>query len=59
MLNSCKMFEKAVWCIPYFSVAFFLSLKQNFIAYRSPKISSRLDCIFEIPHLWHSGFSRV
>ena len=26
---------KAVWSVPYFSVAFFPSLKQNFIAYRS------------------------
>ena len=36
---------KAVWSIPYVSVAFFPSLKQNFIAYRSSKVS---DCIFEI-----------
>ena len=27
--------RKAVWSIPYVSVAFFPSLKQNFIAYRS------------------------
>ena len=39
---------KAVWSIPYVSVAFFPSLKQNFIAYRSFKVSSRPDCIFEI-----------
>ena len=38
------------------SVAFFLSLKHNFIAYRS---SSRPDCFFEIHQLWQSGFSRV
>ena len=50
---------KAVWSIPYVSVAFFLSLKQNFIVYRSSKVSSFLDCIFEIPQLWQSGFSRV
>ena len=50
---------KAVWSIPYVSVAFFSSLKQNFIAYRSSKVSSRPDCIFEIPQLWQSGFSRV
>ena len=37
-------------------MAFFLSLKQNFIAYCS---SSRPDCIFEIHQLWQSGFSRV
>ena len=50
---------KAVWSIPYVSVAFFPSLKQNFIAYRSSKVSSRPDCIFEFPQLWQSGFSRV
>ena len=38
------------------SMAFFPSLKLNFIAYRS---SSRPDCIFEIHQLWQSGFSRV
>ena len=51
--------RKAVWSIPYVSVAFFPSLKQNFIAYRSSKVSSRPDCIFEIHQLWQSGFSRV
>ena len=52
--------RKAVWSIPYVSVASFLpSLKQNFIAYRSSKVSSRLECIFEIHQLWQSGFSRV
>ena len=50
---------KAVWSIPYVSVAFFPSLKLNFIAYRSSKVSSRPDCIFEINQLWQSGFSRV
>ena len=50
---------KAVWRIPYVSVAFFPSLKHNFIAYRSSKESSRPDCIFEIHQLWQSGFSRV
>ena len=49
----------AVWSIPYVSVAFFPSLKQNFIAYRSSKVSSRSDCIFEIHQLWQSGFSKV
>ena len=48
--------RKAVWSIPYVSVAFFPSLKQNFIANRSSKVSSRPDCIFEIPQLWPSGF---
>ena len=50
---------KAVWNIPYVSVAFCLSLKQNFIAYRSSKVSSHPDCIFEIHQLWQLGFSRV
>ena len=50
---------KAVWSIPYVSVAFFPSLKQNFIAYRSSKVSSRPDWIFEIHQLWQSGLSRV
>ena len=41
---------KAVWSIPYVSVAaFFPSLKQNFIAYRSSKVSSRPDCILKFP----------
>ena len=39
--------------------SFFPSLKHNFIAYRSSKVSSRPDCIFEIHQLWQSGFSRV
>ena len=47
---------KAVWSIPYVSVAFFLSLQHNFIAYRSSQV---LDCIFEVHQLWQSGFSRV
>ena len=38
---------KEVWSIPYVSMSYFPSLKQNFIAYRSSKVSSRLDCIFE------------
>ena len=59
MLDSCKMFQKAVWNIPYVSVAFSPSLKQNFIAYRSSKMSSRSDCIFEIHQLRQSEFSMV
>ena len=51
--------RKAVWSIPYISVAFFPSLEQNFIAYRFSKVSWRPDCIFEIHQLWQSGFSRV
>ena len=31
--------RKAVWSIPYVSVAFFPSLKHNFIAYCSSKVS--------------------
>ena len=38
---------KALWSIPYVSLA-----KQNFIAYRSFKVSSRPDYIFEIHQLW-------
>ena len=34
----------------------FPSLKQNFIAFRSSKVS---DCIFVIHQLWQSGFCRV
>ena len=48
--------RKAIWRIPYVSVEFFSSLKQNSIAYRSSNV---LDCIFEIHQLWQSGFSRV
>ena len=40
-------------------MAFFPSLKQNFISYRSSKVSSHPDCIFEIHQLWQWGFSRV
>ena len=50
---------KAVWSIPFISVAFFPSLKQNLTAYCSSKVFSRPDCIFEIHQLWQSGFSRV
>ena len=51
--------RKAIWSIPFVSEAFFLSLKQNFIAYCSSKVSLRPDCIFEIHQLWQSGFRRV
>ena len=51
--------SKAVWSIPYVSVAPFPSLKQNFIVYCSSKVSSRPDFIFENHQLWKSGFSRV
>ena len=39
--------RKAVWSSPYVSVAFLPSLKQNFIAYRSSKMSSCPDCILK------------
>ena len=51
--------RKAVWSIPYVSMASFPSLKENFIAYRSSKVSSRPDYIFEIHQLRQSGFGRV
>ena len=51
--------RKAVWSIPYVSVAFFPNLEQIFMAYRSCKVSSHPDCIFGIHQLWQSGFSRV
>ena len=50
---------KSVWTIPYVSVAFFPSLKRIFFAYRSSKVSSRADFIFEIHHLWQSDFSMM
>ena len=51
---------KAVWSIPYVSMAaFFSSLKQDFIAYHSSEVSSRPDCIFDIHQLCQSGFSMV
>ena len=37
----------------------FSKLKQNFIEYRSSKVSTRPDCIFEIYQMWQSGFSRM
>ena len=40
--------RKAVWSIPYVSVAAsFPSLKQNYIAYRSSKVSSCPDSILK------------
>ena len=45
--------------IRFCGIIFFPSLKQNFIAYRSSKVSSRPDCIFEVYQLWQSGFSRM
>ena len=53
----CKMLQKAVWSILYVSVAFFSSLKQNFITYHSSKVS---DCnILKFTSCDNLGFSRV
>ena len=60
MLDSCKMLQKQSEAFhTLFLWYFFPSLKYNFIVYRSSKVSSRPDCIFEIHQLWQSGFSRV
>ena len=57
MLDSYKMLQKQSEAFHAFYVAsFFPSLKENFIAYRSSKLS---HCIFEIHLLWQSGFIRV
>ena len=55
-LDSCKMVENQSEAFYTFPLRFPPSLKQNFIAYHSSKLS---DCIFEIHQLWQSGFSRV
>ena len=59
MLDSCKMVKKQSEAFHTFLWHFFPSLKQNFIAYFSSKVSSRPDYIFEIHQLWQLGFSRV
>ena len=56
MLDSCKMLQRQSEAFHTFLWHFVPSLKQNFMAYRSSKVS---DCIFEIHQLWQSGFSRV
>ena len=43
---------KAYWSIPYVSVAFFPRLKQNFIAYRSSKVT---DCILNFPSSYNQA----
>ena len=43
----CSIHARFSKSIPYVSVAFFPSLKQNSIAYRSSNVSSRPDYIFE------------
>ena len=50
---------KAVWSIPYVSVAFFPSLEERYAIKFCFKVSSRPDYIFEIHQLWQSGFSRL
>ena len=57
--NWCSIYARWLKSSLKHSIRFcsiFPSLKQNFIAYRSSKVS---DCIFEIHQLWQSGFSRV
>ena len=56
MLDSSNMLQKQSEAFPTFLWHFFPSLKQNFITYRSSKVS---DCIFEIHQLWQSDFSSV
>ena len=56
ILDSCKMLQKQSETFHTFLWHFFSSLKHNFIAYRSYKVS---DCIFETYQLWQSGFSMV
>ena len=59
MLDSCKMVQKQSEAFHTFLWHFPPSLKQNFIAYRSSKVSPRPDCILKIHQLWQSVFSRV
>ena len=56
MLDLCKMVQKQSEAFHMFLWHFFPSLKHNFNAYRSSKVSSRPDLKFK---LWQSGFSRV
>ena len=58
MLDSCKMLQKQSDAFHTF-LWHFPSLKHNLIAYRSSKMSSPPDSIFEIHQLWESGISRV
>ena len=57
--NWCSIHARWLKSSLKYSIRFcgiFPSLKQNFIAYRSSKVS---DCIFELHQLWQSGLSRV
>ena len=58
MLGSCKMLQKQSEDSIRFC-GIFSKFKAEFYSYRSSKVSSRPDCIFEIDQLWQSGFSRV
>ena len=64
MLDSCKMVEKQSEVFHTF-LWHFSTFKTKFIAYRSSKMSSRTNCIFECNldertlKLCQSGFSRV
>ena len=60
--NWCSIYARWSKSIVKHSIRFcgiFSNLKLNFIAYRSSKVTSRPDCIFEIHQPWQSGFSRV
>ena len=60
--NSCSIHARLFKNSLKHSIRFcgiFPSLKQNFIAYRSSKVSWRPDCTSEIHQLWQSGFFRV
>ena len=57
--NWCSIYARCSKSSLKHSIRFcgiFPSLKHNFIAYRSYKVS---DCIFEIHQLWQSSFNRV
>ena len=61
MLVSCKMLQNKSEAFHRFLWHFFQVWNRFFFffAYRSSKVSSRPDCIFEIHQLWQSGFTRV
>ena len=49
--------QKVVLSIPHVSVSsFYPSLKQNFIAYRSSKVSSHPDCILKFTSCDNQAF---
>ena len=51
--------RKAVWNVPYVSVAFFQFQNRILLHNCSFRVSPRPDCIFEIHQLWQSGFGTV